>query len=222
MSYEPKQFNIPKLKGISEKAIEEHLKLYEGYVKHTNLILEEVAKLNKNDGPSEHQFAITEMQRRFSFEFDGMRNHEIYFESFSGGGAENGGEKSMSGESALKSAIEAEWGSFEKWLKLFKGIAKTRGIGWAMLYFDPNGGDGGAENSGAKSDGKKSGRLLNGWVDEQHLGHLNGLVPIIALDMWEHSFVGDYWPSGKGAYVDDFFENVNWRFFESRYDEAVK
>jgi superoxide dismutase, Fe-Mn family len=194
--YETKTFNIPELKGISSKSIEEHLKLYEGYVKHTNLFLEEINKLGQN--PEEHAFAISEMQRRFGFEYDGMKNHEIYFSSLSDGTIEITDGK-------LKKAIESEWGSFDAWLKLFKTIAKARGVGWAMLMYD-----------------KENNKLLNAWVDEQHLGHLMGAVPILALDMWEHSFVGDYWPSGKGQYIEDFFESLNWKVIEDNYNAALK
>jgi Fe-Mn family superoxide dismutase len=196
--YEEKKFDIPKLKGISAKNIEEHLKLYSGYVKNTNNILSEVDKL-ASDSVEDHAYAITEMQRRFSFEFNGMRNHEYYFSAFEGGASQ------LLDDSELKKAIEKEWGSFDSWLNLFKGLAKTRGVGWINLYYDKN-----------------ADRLVNGWVDEQHLGHLNGLQPVLCLDMWEHSFVADYQPSGKGQYIEDFFENLNWQKIEENFAEAKK
>lgn len=194
--YEEKQFNIPELKGISKTNIDEHLKLYSGYVKNANNILEKVEELSENI--EDNQFALTEMQRRFSFEFNGMRNHEYYFSAF-----EDGAKEISDGE--LKSAIEKEWGSFDKWFSVFKSIAKTRGVGWVNLYYD-----------------NKTDRLVNGWVDEQHLGHLNGLQPILCLDMWEHSFVADYQPSGKGQYIEDFFANLNWEKIEENFAEAKK
>jgi Fe-Mn family superoxide dismutase len=58
---------------------------------------------------------------------------------------------------------------------------------------------------------------VNGWVDEQHLGQLVGCVPIVALDMWEHSFVADYQPSGKKQYVTDFLAQMNWAVAEQYY-----
>jgi len=192
--FEVKKFNIPTLKGISEKNIEEHLKLYEGYVKHANLILEEVA----NRDSEKDAYAIAEMQRRFAFEFDGMRNHEIYFTSFEGGAKEIS-------EGELKNKISDTWGSFDNWLARFKTIAKTRGIGWAILYYDKN-----------------SDRLLNAWIDEQHLGHLNGCTPILALDMWEHSFVSDYYPSGKATYIEDYFANLNWEVIENNFNNCKR
>lgn len=199
--FEEQKFSIPKLQGISEKNIEEHLKLYAGYVKHANLILEHIEELVKDsDLPAgqagKYAYELGELQRRFSFEFCGMRNHEYYFRSFEGGAANLP-------EGALKKAIAEEWGSFDLWLNRFKAIAKTRGIGWAILYYDP-----------------ETTRLVNAWVDEQHLGQLTGARPILALDMWEHSFVADYQPSGKSKYIEDFFANLNWGAIEQNFKDA--
>jgi superoxide dismutase, Fe-Mn family len=189
--YEPKQFNIGELKGLSKVSIDEHIKLYEGYIKHVNLIGEQLA--NK----SGLEYSDREMQRRLGFEFGGMKNHEIYFDSLSDG------TKEINKDSALYKAIESEWGSFDKWLELFKQTAQTRGVGWTILYFD-----------------KENNKLLNTWVDEQQFGHLPGTKAILALDMWEHSFVLDYKPSGKVQYIEDFFENLNWSKIEDNYTSA--
>src|SRR3989338_730254 len=108
MKFEEKKFNIGELKGISEKNIEEHLKLYAGYVKHTNLVLDKINELSsdveKNAG------LLSGLQKRFSFEFNGMRNHENYFTNLLGGA------KKLSEESSLRVAIDAQFGSFENWL----------------------------------------------------------------------------------------------------------
>jgi Fe-Mn family superoxide dismutase len=193
--YKVKTFSIPDLIGISSKNIEEHLKLYEGYVKHTNLILQKITEIDYDES---HLYEVAELQRRFSFEFDGMKNHELFFSSF------EGGFQNLKDESSLKQAIIKEWGTFENWLKSFKILAKTRGVGWAILYYD-----------------KSADKLLNAWIDEQHLGHLMGAKPILALDMWEHSFVSDYFPSGKAQYIEDFFANLNWTVIEGSYNQAI-
>jgi len=195
--FEEKKFIIPALKGISAKAIEEHLKLYAGYVKHANLIIEKIDEYARDS--EKHAYALGEIQRRFAFEFDGMRNHEYYFASLEGGA------KSVRDDSPLKKAITKEFGSWDAWLERFKAIALTRGIGWAILYYDPS-----------------TERLLNNWSDEQHLGHLTGLRWIFGIDMWEHSFVIDYLPSGKKQYVEDFIANVNWETIENNFTEALK
>ncbi len=187
------KFNIPTLKGISAKTTEEHLKLYAGYVNNLNTIHEIV------ENQSNPEYARREAYRRQGFEFGGMRNHEYYFKSFEGGA------KAPSQDSALYKKILEATGSFEIFLTVFKNLATTRGVGWAMLGYDKN-----------------TDRLIQYWVDEQHLGHLPGVNIVLALDMWEHSFVADYQPSGKKNYVEDFFANINWKVIEKNFTEAVK
>ncbi|OGI90249.1 hypothetical protein A2911_02040 [Candidatus Nomurabacteria bacterium RIFCSPLOWO2_01_FULL_40_15] len=194
-SFTPKTFNIGELKGISTKNIEEHLKLYAGYVKNTNLILEKIDEMAKD--AEKNAYALGEIQRRFGFEYNGMRNHEVYFESLSGEA------QPLEAESKLKKAIIAEWGSYDLWLNRFKSIALTRGIGWAMLYYD-----------------RTEGRLLSTWVDEQHLGQLQDCTLVLGLDMWEHAFVYDYPTSEKKKYVEAFFENLNWKTVEENFTQA--
>ncbi|MEK7169821.1 MAG: Fe-Mn family superoxide dismutase [Patescibacteria group bacterium] len=197
LTFTEQKFNIPPLKGISEKTTEEHLKLYAGYVKHANLILEKIKELKQD--AEKNAYALGEIQRRFGFEFNGMRNHEVYFRSFERGA------KPSAAANALRATITEHWSSFDAWLAEFKAIAMTRGIGWAMLYFDP-----------------VSKTLLNGWVDEQHIGQLANSALILALDMWEHSYVADYQPSGKKQYIEDFFANLNWGVVEKNYAGAIK
>jgi Fe-Mn family superoxide dismutase len=195
--FEAKKFNIPELKGISAKNIEEHIKLYEGYVKHANLIQNMIEMYGKVDDEG-GKYSVSEITRRFSFEFNGMRNHEYYFASLEGGHTEIS-------DGELKKELENTFGSFDAFLTRFKTIALTRGVGWAMLYWDP-----------------MTKQLVTAWIDEQHLGQLNGCQIILALDMWEHSFVADYQPSGKKNYVEDFFSNINWSVIEKNFEEAIK
>ncbi len=193
--FEEIKFKIGALKGISAKNIEEHLKLYTGYVNQTNLVLEKIEELSteseKNIG------LLSGLQKRLGFEYNGMRNHEVYFNSLSGNA------HSLASESKLKKQISENFGSFEKWLVYYKVIATTRGIGWAMLYYD-----------------RKENRLLTTWIDEQHFGQLQDCTLILALDMWEHSFVFDYQPSGKKQYIEDFFDNLNWEVVEENFKKA--
>ena len=192
--FEEKKFNLGELKGISAKNIEEHLKLYSGYVKNANLVNQKLFELWTEDA-EKNTYVMNELIRRFSFEYNGMRNHEIYFDSLSGGAT-------PLSDGPLKKALEENYGTLETFLKYFKTIAMIRGIGWAMLWFD-----------------KKENKLLTSWVDEQHLGQLQGCAPILALDMWEHSYVADYQPSGKKQYVEDFFANLNWSKIEENFKE---
>lgn len=199
MKFEEQKFNIPALKGISAKNIEEHLKLYAGYVKNANSILDMLVKYHTEDMAG-NSYIMGELHRRFSFEYNGIRNHEMYFSALEGGA------KPLSTGSSFKKALEAEAGSVDNFLAGFKNMATTtRGIGWAVLWYD-----------------KKNKQLIGSWVDEQHLGQLNGASPILMLDMWEHSYVADYQPSGKKQYVEDFFANLNWEVIEENFSTATK
>ncbi len=193
--YTPHTFTIPALNGISQKTIEEHVKLYEGYVKNANLILEKIGEYMADS--EKNAYVIGELQRRFAFEFCGMRNHEYYFHAFEGGPA------ALGESSELKKTIEAQAPSFDMWLAGFKALALTRGIGWAILAWDP-----------------VAQQLTHSWVDEQHLGQLTGIRPVLMLDMWEHSYLMDYTPGEKKKYVEAFFQNLNWNVIEENFKQA--
>lgn len=200
MTFTEKKFNIQKLVDISENSVTEHLKLYAGYVKHSNLIIDKINSLSAD--VDTNSYTMGELQRRFGFEFDGMRNHEYYFEQLEGDVTSTDRAVDLNSEFATK--IAETFGSFESWLTRFKALAMTRGIGWAILYYDP-----------------ETDKLLNAWIDEQHLGHLTSLKVILALDMWEHSYMLDYVPSEKKKYVEAFFANLNWKCVTERFSKAV-
>lgn len=194
--FEEIKFNIGELKGISAKNIEEHLKLYAGYVKNANFVFDKIGELSVDE--EKNIYVLGELHRRFSFEYNGMRNHEVYFSSLSGGA------KSLQADSIFKKTIEEQHGSFEAWLASFKNLAMTRGIGWAVLWYD-----------------KKDKRLLASWIDEQHMGELNGCEMILALDMWEHAYLYDYASSEKKKYIEAFFENLNWEVVEENFSRVL-
>ncbi len=184
MTYTAKTFEFRALKGISEKTLSEHVGLYNGYVKHYNLATDLMSKyVNETDA----QYLITELNRRRSFEYNGIKNHEYYFSDLTGE------QISLDLNSELGKGIVEVWGSIDGWRAEFEKIAMTRGIGWAILSYDP-----------------ETGILQNGWVDEQHLGQLNSTQYIMGIDMWEHSYVADYQPSGKKQYIADFLDQVSW------------
>ncbi|HVW71925.1 MAG TPA: Fe-Mn family superoxide dismutase [Candidatus Paceibacterota bacterium] len=195
MKYEVRKFNLPELKGLSKKQIEVHLSLYEGYVKHVNLIMEKIAAMKEADAEG-NAYAMAEVRRRLGFEFDGMRLHEYYFEQFEGGQQGNP-------ESALAKAAAERYGSGENFLAHIKEVAGTRGIGWVLVYWD--------------AVGKT---LHTAFVNDHETGQLTSLPIILALDLWEHAYMVDYLPSEKKNYIDAFFDNLNWTVCEERFDRA--
>lgn len=192
-TYEAKKFSIPAVDGISEKTMTEHIGLYEGYVKNFNAISTAIEELLKDAEKNAH--ALAELVRRRSFEFGGMRLHEHYFPQF-----ENGA-KALDGNGALAKALEKEGGS-SRVQEVVINVAKMRGPGWSILYYDP-----------------EVKRFLVGFTGEQHQGHFATLPIILALDVWEHAFILDYGAQGKGKYIDAFFKALNWSVIEKRFSE---
>lgn len=193
MQYTVKKFTLPTLDGISAKSIEEHLGLYAGYVKNFNAMSALLPEYSKDVEKNSH--ALAELIRRRSFEFDGMRLHELYFEQLEGSSTP------LTPSGPLAKQFEAEYHKPEYFLEMFKMIAMMRGPGWAMLYWDPV----------AK-------QFMTGFSGEQHQGHFVTLPIVLALDVWEHAYLLDYGAAGKGNYLDAFFKNLNWSVVEQRFD----
>lgn len=196
MTYPTKTFNISQLDGISEKQIKVHLGLYEGYVKHVNLIMEKL-KTFKGDTDGDAYLA-TELRRRLAFEFNGMRMHEYYFEQFEG-------IKDWNPSSRLAVVAAEKYGSGENFIGHIKKVAESRGTGWVVVYSDPG-----------------INVLHTVFVNDHEVGQLAGLPIVFALDLWEHAYMIDYVPVEKKNYIDAFFGNLNWEVVEKRFEESVK
>jgi superoxide dismutase, Fe-Mn family len=186
--YEVQEHLKPKaLARISEAQIEEHWKLYEGYVKNTNEMLDELGEADPGSR------AWSELKRRLGFEFDGMVLHEYYFGNLAAGAA-------LSPQSDLAASLAEHWNGLPGWREDFAGTAAMRGIGWVILYHDP-----------------AVDRLFNWWVSEHEINHPAGLNPILVLDVFEHAWMVDYGASDKGKYVEAFLDNVAWSLVEHRF-----
>ena len=177
------------MKGFSERLLEMHFKLYQGYVKNTNLLLEKLKKLaeeGKDRGPE-----YAGLKRMLGWEFDGMRLHEYYFGNL-------GGDGKLDANHPLYKKIAKDFGSFEAWKRDFVSTGMIRGIGWSVLYLDP-----------------KTGRLVNTWINEHDLGHLAGGKPILVMDVFEHAYMPEY-GLDRQKYIEAFFDNIDWKAVQKR------
>lgn len=197
MHYEEKKFSIPALEGISQKSVEEHIGLYGGYVKNFNSISTLIEELLTE--PEKNSIAIAELRRRHSFEFDGMRLHEIYFAQFEGGA------HALDTASPLGTAIAHHWGTAQAAEQRIRQVGAMRGPGWSVLYYNP-----------------EVRAFHMGFIEEQHQGVFATLPIIAALDVWEHAFLLDYGATGRAKYIDAFFKNLNWSVCEERFVSATK
>ena len=195
MVHNAKDFNhlLGKLKGISDKQLTAHFGLYQGYVKKLNEIEEKLAK--QDPAAANYSFGeFSELKRRECVAFNGAYLHEMYFENL--GSKEEMGAK-------LKKAIEAAFGSADKWKSDMKGSALST-PGWVLLTFN-------------KVDKKLHTYILY----EHHVGLPVHQEVLLALDCWEHAFMIDY-GTDKASYFAAFFENVNWEIVNKRFDAVGK
>ncbi len=191
-AYTAKDFsNLLGMPGFTDKALEMHFTLYQGYVKNTNLILDILKQFRDEGREKTPQFGA--IKRRLAFEFDGMRLHELYFSNLGGKNTK------LDQSSPLYKRIEQDFGSFDAWKEDFMNTGIMRGIGWVILYMDP-----------------VQERLMNMWISEHQDGHMAGGDPILIMDVWEHAYLLDYGLDRMG-YIKAFFNNINWDVVAKRY-----
>ena len=184
MAYTAKDYSsLVGMEGFSETLLKNHFTLYQGYVTNTNKLVDRLSALAADGKGGEPEFA--ELKRRFGWEFNGMRLHELYFDN-------RGGSKPLNPDSKLGKALKACFGSVEAWEKEFRATGAMRGIGWVALYHDP-----------------ASGAFFNEWIGEHDEGHLAGCTPVLVMDVFEHAFMIDYGLK-RADYIAAFFKNVNW------------
>ena len=124
-----------------------------------------------------------------------MKLHELYFENL-------GAQTALDRNTAFFQAILKDFGSFEQWKKEFIATGLMRGIGWAILYRDP-----------------QNGRLINVWINEHDLGHLAGGDPLLVMDVFEHAYITQY-GLDRTKYIGAFFDNINWSEVVKRYNSS--
>src|SRR4051794_10003948 len=167
MPYEMKPLpcDPARIKGMSERLIISHYENnYGGAVKRLNLIEEQLAGLDFATAPG---FVINGLKREQLVASNSMILHEIFFEGL--------GEESAPDET-LQTALAGSFGDVEHWRAEFLAMGKAQGggSGWVLLTWSP-----------------RDGRLVNQWAFD-HTTTLAGGRPILALDMYEHSYHIDY------------------------------
>jgi Fe-Mn family superoxide dismutase len=195
-SYKAREFNLSGLNGISDKTLEVHFKLYEGYVNETNKLQEAITKFIQDGNVDQEEMpAYSELTRRLGFEYNGMVLHEYYFDNLKSGG----GSGDPNRTAVFAKAAESTFGSYEIWKADFVGIGKMRGVGWAICYQNPS-----------------NGRLSNHWITLHETGNIAGFDPVLVMDVWEHAYLLDYKPAERPKYIEAFFSNIDWTIVEKR------
>ena len=186
MNYEPKNFeNLLGLERFSDQLLNNHFTLYQGYVANTNKLADLLRQ--KEAGTPEY----AELKRRFGWEFNGMRLHELYFGNMKKGGS------GLDENFELAKKIKENFGNLENWEKDFKATGAMRGIGWVVLYQDGN-------------------NLFNIWINEHDMGHLTGAKPLFVMDVFEHAYLADYGLK-RTDYIESFCKTIDWQIVSQRF-----
>ncbi len=197
----PRQFAAfdKELDGISKQTMEDHYKLYEGYCKKVNecrSILNgfDYSEIEGNQVYSE----LRAVSIDYTFALLGYKNHDLYFGHLGGGGGEPDGR--------FAEILEAEFapGGVAGWKDAIRKGAKAA-RGWVMVGYDLN-----------------DGSLFNYIMDTQNLWAVYNMVPVLALDVYEHAYARDFGstPDGRGEYVEAFFRNLNWEHVNRQLAQA--
>src|SRR5438105_539581 len=185
MTYQIKPLSCDpaKIKGMSERLIVSHYENnYGGAVKRLNLIDEQLAGLDFAKAPG---FLINGLKREQLIATNSMVLHEVFFAGL--------GDESDP-DASLKEALARDFGSYDRWRDEFVAMGKALGggSGWVLLTWSP-----------------RDGKLVNQWASD-HCHTLAGGTPILALDMYEHSYHIDF--GAKAAtYVDIFMDVIRWK-----------
>jgi len=194
----PKNFSskIFEMKGISKKSIEEHLKLYQGYVNKYNEIQEKLASLSDDEFSKANQVysTIRALKTDLSFAWGGVVNHEIYFGHLGGKGGNPKGD--------LLKQIKKDFGSFENYKRDLKATGMAA-RGWVWTAWN-----------------EKEERLFNYLGDTQNTFPVWYAKPILALDTYEHAYFLDYGVN-RASYIDVFFENLDWEVVEQNFEKSI-
>jgi superoxide dismutase, Fe-Mn family len=181
------------LPGFSDTMLNNHFTLYKGYVDNLNAILKKMNDIREErlNSIEERKMESAELHRRYGWEYNGMKLHELYFENMS---KES---KALDESSSLSLKVVERFGSIENFIKHFKAnVGMFRGIGWVALI-------------------KRDDTLGVIWIGEHDEGLLANTKILLVMDCWEHAYMTDYGIK-RTDYIDAFIDVIDWKVVESR------
>jgi Fe-Mn family superoxide dismutase len=187
----PLPFEASSLTGLSERLIESHWSNnYGGSVRALNETNRRLAAaLADRDLPA---YTYNDLKREHLMRTGSVILHELYFDNLGGGGQTS---------AAARSAIAGAFGDFSRWESEYRRIAAGLGggSGWVVLGYN-----------------RHFGVLENYWMAD-HMHAPVHTVPLLVMDMYEHSYQMDY-GAATARYIDAFFANINWDTVMGRFE----
>ncbi|MBK8229209.1 MAG: superoxide dismutase [Candidatus Eisenbacteria bacterium] len=197
----PKQYLLPPLpygtgdldSYLSTEILEfHHDKHHAAYVEGLNKALASLAQARQEANFS----AVKDLSRAVAFHGSGHILHTLYWNSMSpkGGGEPTG---------LLQAMLESSFGTVDAFRKQFAAATKAaEASAWGILAYEPMGD-----------------RLLVLAAESHQQMGLQGSVPLLVCDVWEHAYYLRY-QNRRADYVDGFWSVVNWAFAAERLAAA--
>lgn len=182
-----------KMEGLSNSQIEQHLKLYQGYIRKSNEIYTKLKDVDITSANATYA-PLRELLMEQSYAVNGVIYHELYFGNLGGRGGEPVGE--------LKDALEERFGPGGKFMDYLKAAGKSM-RGWVVVGYNT-----------------RAGHIDTFGLDMHNMWSPANIVPLLVLDVYEHAYMIDYGIE-RGKYLDAFLKNLDWDVVAKRL-AAVK
>lgn len=189
----PLPFAPGSLNGLSERMISSHHENnYGGAVRNLNRAEQELSRITAETPP----FVVAALRDRELTFRNSKTLHEAYFANLGGDGRRSG---------AIETALGHAYGTTARWEEHIRatGMGLGGGSGWAILAFELDTG------------------ALRTFSSGNHKEVLATSVPLLVLDMYEHSYQMDF-GAGVARYLDAFFANVKWDEVNRRFERAQR
>jgi len=199
-----KRYVLPKLPyshdALEPTIIEEimrlhHGKHHQGYVNGANAALDKLAEARETGFSG---VDIKAVERDLAFNVSGHALHTLFWPNMSPkGGGKPGG--------SLGERIDEDFGGFDAFKQQFSAASKTvEGSGWGILAYEP-----------------LSDQLITLQAEKHQNLTAQGVTPILVLDVWEHAYYLQY-KNDRGAYVDNWWNVVNWDNIEKNLKKVLR
>ncbi len=195
-AYTVKQFDLAgNISGLSKEQIEQHEKLYAGYVKKRNEIMQALKTVDRTDAANRTYSPFRALKIAETYAVNGALLHELYFQNL--------GIQSTTIGPRMKQLVVDNFGSLEAFKNDFMdcgGCAR----GWVVTAYSID-----------------DGRLHNFVLEEHNQNVPVMIIPLLVLDVYEHAYMIDY-GIARNPYLQVFWNHIAWNVIEERIIKLVE
>ena len=188
-----KKFDV-KSDFLSEKNIQNHIELYQGYVETFNTLSAKLDGVSRDANSNHSDFK--NLKHDETYNLNGAYLHELYFANIGDANSE------ITMDSLSYMRIARDFGSFDAWQKDFIASCQSSRCGWAITYL----------NTYTQT-------LMNCVIDLHSQNVPVGMYPVIVMDLWQHAYYKDYLKDSK-TYVSAMMKQFRWGVIEKRIKKS--